>query len=175
VIDRTTSARFPAPPLFSPNLILCHISTTSARRTTLSSTGATAKTPMRRSTPSRGEEQIAKHHGRCHVLGGGGQQPQPTEELKITQGVPSGASAETASDSSLLSVSGYFRTNQIKGGSLLVRLAPSLFPPLERAGVHTNLEREHLARHLERFARLADDVRVGWRNRDWLHLSGLQE
>ena len=88
---------------------------------------------MRRSTPSRARSR-SQTSRRCHALGGGGQQPQPTEELKITQGVPSGASAETASDSSLLSVSGYFRTNQIKGGSLLVRLAPSLFPPLSVRG-----------------------------------------
>ena len=29
-----------------------------------------------------GEKQIAKHHGRCHALGGGGQQPQPTESSR---------------------------------------------------------------------------------------------
>jgi Tol biopolymer transport system component len=61
-----------------------------------------------------------------------------------------------------------------QGGGLLVRLASTLLPPLEGPWIHTNLEGEHAARHLERLARLADDLRVDWRDSDRLHFSCLQ-
>ena len=69
---------------------------------------------------------------------------------------------------------GVFPHQPDQGGSLLVRLAPSRVPLLERAGVHTKFEREHVVRLPERLARPADDVCVDWWNRDRLHLSCLQ-
>src|SRR5437867_3729735 len=53
-------------------------------------------------------------------------------------------------------------------GGLLVRLAASLFPPFEGPRVDSNLEREYLPRHVERFACLPNEIRVDARNADRL-------
>src|SRR4051812_14838243 len=49
---------------------------------------------------------------------------------------------------------------------LLVGLAAPLFPALEGPGVNTQLEGEHLPRHLQSFARLAHELRIHRRKRD---------
>ena len=51
-----------------------------------------------------------------------------------------------------------------------LRPAAALFPSLKGPGIDANLERKHLARHVEGFACFANELRVDSRDGDGFHV-----